>query len=244
MVEATTFHPVRYDGSMGFLVLLPYFKTQSQKLLGGLIILASSSIWAQTTPVKASIPKAVSGYALEDIVSCVFLDRIPSKFKNDGRTTKLLIKDQLRLSSELEAVLWEVHQIMDQEGFVTFVLRRPVGNGEWESFAFKELQRIHTIGTSSGRNRMKKVQDIKALIDRPVMTLENSKGSTVSVIPSSSGVVTLSIQLSKGEGRLLPPVFVRGSTCERPADEVNSSGAFNPAGGANSSSGVTPKASK
>lgn len=218
VVETASFFANGYDSSMGILV---FHSIRKIAVFSTMSLILSNAIATNSSPLSAKTSKAISGYALEDIVSCSFMDRIPWRFKEAGRKTRLLINDQLRLSSETAEARWEIYQVMDKEGFVTFIFRRALPSGQWESIVTRDSDFSRVLSLAKGRKSVTERQNLKTLIDRPALTFENSKGSSLSLIPGSTGTSALSIQLSQAGGRMLPPLFIRGSTCARPIDEAN-----------------------
>jgi hypothetical protein len=229
-----------------------WFQIRSQRELKKLVLFAlllgtSPSLWAmaKAKPLSSSatatlspmageshsanppagavnIPKYLTGYQINDITSCGAIDQIPWRFKPDGRKVRLIMKDELRHQSETHTSPWEVYQVMDKDGFVSFVFRRALADGRYDAIVAKDSVYNRIIDTPKGPKTIE-VQDLRTLINRPAITFYHTDGSTVTFSPSSVGRSALIIQLSsKDGGRLLPPVFLRGNICDRPEDEENS----------------------
>jgi hypothetical protein len=178
----------------------------------------------QTVYAKSDveIPKYLSGYEVKDITSCGVVDKIPWKFRPDGKKTRLLLKDKLRHQTETQTLDWEVFQIMDKDGFTSWVFRRTLASGRAESIVIKDVVYNRILETKKGPKTVE-VQDLRSLVNRPALTFYHKDGSTLVYSPSSVGRSALIIQQgNQSGGRILAPVFVRGNFCDRPEDEENS----------------------
>jgi len=164
------------------------------------------------------LPKYLSGFELKDITSCLTVDTIPWKFRPDRRKTRLLLKDRLRHQSQTTFSEWSVFQVMDGDGFVSYVFRRPLSSGRNESMVVKDTVYNRVLDTARGPKTVES-QDLRTLINRPALTFYHQDGSTVTYSPSSVGRSALVIQQAQTAGRLLPPVFLRGNFCDRPDDD-------------------------
>ena len=173
-------------------------------------------------PKAPVIPKYLSGYEVRDLTSCSMIDQIPWKFRPDRRKIRLLLRDSLRHQTETVFATWEIHQVMDGDGFVSYVFRRALANGRFESIVTKDLTFNRIVDTPQGP-KTTEVQDLRTLINRAALTFYHSDGSTVAYWPSSVGKSALIVtQGQVGGGRSLPPVYLRGNYCDRPDDEENS----------------------
>jgi hypothetical protein len=176
-------------------------------------------------PVQQSsgpkLPKYLTGYTLYDIVSCGAIDQIPWKFRKDRKKTRMILKDKLRYMNQATFSDWSVFQILDPDGYVTFVFRRPTANGRFESLVLKDTIFNRVVDTKFGPKTVES-QDLGSLINRPAVAFYSENGSTITFSPSASGNSMLTFQQAPGTGRLLPPVFMRGSICDRPEDEEDS----------------------
>jgi hypothetical protein len=181
----------------------------------------SAVLSAPVQPTNTAVPKYLEGYKLSDISSCGSIDQIPWKFRNDRRKTRVILKDLLRHQNESKYSTWEIHQIMDGEGFVSFIFRRALADGRFESIVVKDSQYNKIIDTPKGP-RIVEAQDLKTLINRAALTFYSPDGGTVVFSPSSVGRSALIIDVGGKLTRPLPPVFLRGNICDRPDDEENS----------------------
>lgn len=192
------------------------------KVLTALLLSASAaSLWAKSSTVKPGdiqIPAYLRGYALNEIVSCGQVDKIPWKFRAEGRKTRLILKDTLRLNSETKFSTWEIYQVMDKYGYVSYIFRRALKSGQYESIVAKENHYNRIIETAKGK-KVVDVQNLKNFINRAVFTFTHADEGTVSYLPGLAGRSVITMQLSQAEGRLLPPLFIKGSVCDRPSDE-------------------------
>ena len=171
--------------------------------------------------IVEEVPKYLTGYALKDISSCSAIDQVPWKFRADSRKTRLLMRDQLRLNTEAQSALWEINQVMDKDGYVTYVFSKVKNGVRAESLLVKDnvFNRIANVG---GRSRVVEVQDLRTLINRPVLIFNHSSGSTITYAPGLAGQSVLTVELRPTGGRPLAPIYIRGSFCERAQGNVNS----------------------
>jgi|GEM_PF-1343591 len=199
---------------------------KSIALVGSLVLGAFSAQAAGKADPASTIPKYLLGYRVVEIASCARIDQIPWKFRPDGRKTRLVIRDSLRLNTEVKFADWEIHQVMDREGYITYVFRRPVGNGRFESYVTKDAAYNRILDTPRGP-KVVEVQNLKTFINRPVLTFSSADGSTVAFEPGLAGTSALNLQFAPSEsGRVAPPVYLRGNFCNRPESEVDDKGDF------------------
>jgi hypothetical protein len=212
----------------------------------------SSAQKGEENSSDVEIPKYLSGYEIKDITSCGAVNKIPWKFRPDGKKTRLLLKDRMRHQTESQFLDWEVFQVMDKDGFTSWIFRRTLANGRSESIVVKDVVYNRILETPKGSKTVE-VQDLRSLVNRTALSFFHKDGSSLVYSPSSVGRSALIIQQgSTGNNRLLAPVFVRGNFCDRPDDEENSdtqnkkaveaSGAPSPSGAAPSAgAGGAPK---
>ncbi len=165
-----------------------------------------------------AIPAYLRGYKLNELVSCGQVDKIPWKFRPEGRKTRILMRDVLRLNSETRFSTWEIHQVMDSGGYVSYIFRRPLKNGSFESIVAKENHYNRIVESTKGK-KIVDVQNLKNFINRTVFTFTAADEGTVSYLPGLAGRSLITVQLSQAGGRMLPPLYIKGSTCDRPNDE-------------------------
>lgn len=170
------------------------------------------------TPGSVMIPKYLRGYELNDLSTCLKIEEIPWRFRPDNRKTRLILRDTLRLGSETKFSTWEAHQVMDNEGYVTYIFRRVLASGQYESLVIKDNIYNRILETAKGP-KITERQNLRNLINRPVFTFFHADGSTLAYLPGLAGRSLVTVQLSQAEGRLLPPLFLKGSICDRPEDE-------------------------
>lgn len=188
------------------------------------LIKPGSALFEPRESVLAT-PANLTGVAtlkLKDITSCGIVDKIPWKFRPDGRKSRLLLTDTLRFQTEASFQLWDIYQIMDNEGFISFVFRRTLASGKQESIIVKDTIYNKVIDTPRG-NKTIESQNLKSLVNRQALAFYHEDGSSIIYSPSSVGRSSLTLQQGQvGGGRILPPVFLRGNYCDRPDDEENS----------------------
>ncbi len=189
-------------------------------------VLFESFCLAQTVGFEARSAnkgaEVVEGFKLKDITSCGVVDKIPWKFRPDGRKARLLIKDNLRFQSETNFEPWELFQIMDREGFVSYIFRHTLVSGRLESIIIKDTVYNRVLETPKG-NKTIESQSLKSLVNRQALAFYHADGSSLVYSPSSVGRSSLTLQQGQlGTGRILPPVFLRGNYCDRPDDEEDS----------------------
>lgn len=165
-------------------------------------------------------PKYLTGYVLNDLASCSAVDQIPWRFAAE-RKTRMLLRDHLRLNTDAKFGTWEIHQIMDRDGYVTYAFMRMENGQRVESLLIKDnvFNRFRWTGAKS---KVVDVQDLRNLINRPVVIFSHEDTSSVSFSPGLAGQSVLAIELRQPAGRPLPPVYVRGTFCERASSSENS----------------------
>lgn len=165
-------------------------------------------------------PKYLSGYVLNDLASCGAVDQIPWRFAGE-RKTRMLLRDHLRLNTDAKFGTWEIHQIMDRDGYVTYAFMRMEDGKRVESLLIKDnvFNRFRWKGDKS---KVVDVQDLRNLINRPVVIFSHEDTSSVSFSPGLAGQSVLAIELRQVTGRPLPPMYVRGTFCERASSGENS----------------------
>lgn len=167
------------------------------------------------------------GYKINDLTSCRQVDVVPWTFNKDNRQVRLLLKDRLRLSTEIKYSNWSVYQTMDPEGNVTFIFERTQSDGSSEYQLTKG--NVYNRIVKHGRNRsVAEVKDLKNLIDSPALEFYHEDGSRLTFMPGSGGSSKLQVYLAARPGaRILPPLFIDGRHCSRPEsafDQDDSSG--------------------
>lgn len=188
------------------------------------ILLGANAQGAGRADPASTIPKYLLGYKLAEVASCARIDQIPWKFRPDGRKVRLVLRDNLRLNTESKSSEWEIHQVMDREGYVTYIFRRPIGNAKYESFVTKDAAYNRILDTPRGP-KVVETQNLKTFINRPVLTFSSADGSTVSFEPGLAGTSALNLQFGPSDsGRVAAPIYLRGNFCNRPDSEVDDKG--------------------
>ncbi len=174
----------------------------------------------------------LKGYKLNDMTSCLQIDVVPWSLNVENRQARLLLRDNLRLSTERKYSDWSVYQTMDTEGSVTFIFERIQSDGAREYYLTKGsiFNRIVRRGKTKSIAEMKKLTN---LIDSPALEFFHEDGSRLSFLPGSSGSSKLRVYLAPKLGaRLLPPLYLEGRHCSRPEsafDQDDEPGKQNPA---------------
>jgi hypothetical protein len=161
----------------------------------------------------SALPKHLDGHRLNDIVSCGSVNDIAWRFRPDSRKARLLIRDRLRLNSEQNFAIWEINQVMDRGGTVTFIFSRIESDRRSESIVIKD-NLYNRIVRENGRNRVMEVQDLRTLINRAVLVFHHADGGSISFAPGLAGQSAITIELNKSV-RPLSPILVKGNYCER-----------------------------
>ncbi|MBS1984245.1 MAG: hypothetical protein JST16_08735 [Bdellovibrionales bacterium] len=174
----------------------------------------------EPTVSDVNVPKYLTGYQLNDLASCGAANQIPWRFRPDRRKTRLLLRDHLRLNTETHFETWEIHQVMDGQGYVTYVFSKIQNGRRVESILIKDNV-YNRIVETNGKPKVVEVQDLRTLINRSVVAFVHADGSTVNFAPGLAGQSILTIELRQAVGRPLAPLYIRGSYCERAQAESN-----------------------
>jgi hypothetical protein len=109
---------------------------------------------------------------------------------------------------------------MDADGYVTWIFRAALADGRYDTIAVKDTIYNRFVETPQGKQQTES-QDLRTLVNRAALTFYAQDASTVSLLPSTIGQTALVIQQGKSDGRLLPPIFIRGNNCDRPEGDEN-----------------------
>lgn len=193
----------------------------------------SLSAWPSLAEAKVAVPKSnkivptsstavgdnaayLKGYKINDLTSCRQVDVVPWTFGEDNRQARMLLRDRLRLSTEMHYSDWSIFQTMDPDGEVTFIFQRLHPDGAKEF----QLTKGSTYNRIIQRNKTREVsavKDLKNLIDSPALEFYHEDGSRISFMPGSSGSSKLRVYLAPRPGaRILPPLYLEGRHCSRP----------------------------
>ena len=82
-----------------------------------------------TTPKRANITRGTidpssGNLRVSQINSCGTLDRIPWLTKTNGKRTRRIFSDLLRLDREKNFNQWELYQVLDDKGQVSFIFEK------------------------------------------------------------------------------------------------------------------------
>ncbi len=183
--------------------------------IAALILLVSPLFLFLTTPAfSAEVPDNKKGHSIESIASCSVIDQVPWTFRKGKRQSRFLIRDRLRLTTQPDFSVWEIHQILDGSGYVAYVFKRIREDGIEEAIVTKEVS-YNRILQKGNQRRIAEVRSLKTMTDRPVLEFVNQEGGSVIVIPSYGGLSKLQINFSMNKGRSAPPVLLVGRSCER-----------------------------
>jgi hypothetical protein len=177
----------------------------------GLALLLTAALpmgWAET--------KKADDRKLDELASCGFLEKIPWEFRPDGFRTRRLFTETLQLSQDDKAYEWELHQTMNQKGEVTFIFRRKFDDRTLLSIAARDSSFVSALSRGRGSKTLQR-QNVKDLLNRPALIFTRADTSSVSFMPGSMGKSTIMLQFAQADGRNLPPVYIRGNFCDRPA---------------------------
>jgi hypothetical protein len=221
-------------------------------ILGMLSVLTAT--WAQlgtnnkppvtSQEIITDLPVHVKGLSLNQIASCRVIDQLPWVFRKTNRQSRLIARDRLRLSTQSEFAIWEIHQVQDANGYVSYVFRRPMPGGRFESIVTKENY-YNRIIDNNGSRKIVDVRNLMTLIDRPALTFYAKDGTYAVFMPGLAGKASFVITYPGG----VAPVYLRGSSCQRmgadgsnpfeekPAEAGAAPAAPGAAGGASGSSG-------
>lgn len=179
----------------------------------GYLIAQTVSTQSSSTGDSAAYLK---GFKINDLTSCRQVDSIPWTFGEGNRQVRLLLRDRLRLSSEMQYSDWSVYQTMDSDGIVTLIFERLHSDGAKE-YQLTKGSTFNRIIKRKRTSEVATVKDLKNLIDSPALEFLHQDGSRLSFMPGSSGSSKLRIYLSPKPGaRILPPLFLEGRHCTRP----------------------------
>jgi hypothetical protein len=171
---------------------------------------------AQTPNSAGEVPSQLQGRTLEGLSSCIEVDKIPWVFRKTERQSRLLIRDRVKLTTQPDEALWEIHQVLDKGGEGSFVFRRPLMNGAYEAIVTKGTFYNRIIDTPGSR-KIVKVHKYTTMVDRPVLTFVNKAGSSIVFKPGPVGRAQLVLNF-KGNS-FIPPVTIMGTNCERIGDD-------------------------
>ncbi len=205
-----------------------------QRVLGLLFFALFSATLEVKTLVAATTKNTSKKRTLNQISSCISIDKIPWLPRKDGKKIRFLVEDRFRMSTESKFFTWEIHQVLDKNAEGTFIFRRRLPNGRWESIVTKDFAYNRIVDTPKGR-KILDAQNTRNLINRSVFSFEHEDGSSISYVPTTGGRGNLNIQLSKRPEISYTPqaIVVRNGFCERPdAGEDPSISKDTPAAGA------------
>jgi hypothetical protein len=166
---------------------------------------------------SAEIPESVKGNKIEAVASCGTIEKIPWVFRRGKRQSRFLIKDRLRLTTQSDFSVWEVHQVLDSSGYLAYVFKRIREDGVVEAIVTKETS-YNRILEKGNQRRIAEVRSLKNMVDRPVLTWVTKEGGSINFMPSLGGLARLQINFSEQKNRSVPPVMLVGRNCDRVED--------------------------
>lgn len=175
-------------------------------------------------------PIHVTGLNLNQIASCLVIDQIPWVSRKTNRKSRLLAKDKMRLNIHKTFSEWEIHQVMDKEGYISFIFRRRLADGRVESIVAKENHYNRFVDSGSVR-KVVQVENFINLIDRATMIFYAEDGNRAEFRPGFTGQSTFVIYYT-GQ---TPPVYLQDLKCSRGDSEGGDP--FAPDGGGGSEGG-------
>lgn len=177
------------------------------------------------------------GLNLNQIASCLVIDQIPWVSRKTNRKSRLLAHDTMRLNIHKNFSKWEIHQVMDKEGYISFIFRRKMKGGKVESIVTKEnhYNRFIDFGT---KRKVVQVENYINLIDRAAMIFYAENGNRVEFRPGFAGQTTLIIYYTGQTS----PVYLQDLKCGR-GDSEGGSPFPNSGGGNTSGESAAPAAS-
>ena len=213
--------------------MVSFGKKQRAKLMLGLLLFAflfsSESRGAERkkgkelAAIAALNPIArdiIYGKKVNQISSCAVVDGISWKFRPDGRQSRVILRDNLRLNSEYEYSSWEISQVMDPDGFSTFVFRRQLKKNKTEAYAIKDYLYNKILETSSGAQVIES-RDIRHLIGKPAFIFTTLDSATVTYFPGpfKNSYIVISSALG-ADGQSFAPVYLKSMICYRPDEAL------------------------
>ncbi len=156
------------------------------------------------------VPVNQRGLSMNQVASCIVINQLPWVFRKTKRQSRLLIRDKIRFSTQPDFVVWEVHQVMDQNGYISYVFKRPLPNGGTESIVTKEnyYNKITDVG---GVKRITDVRNLTNFIERPALTFYTESNGRLVYQPGLGGQARLFLAYDAGD----PPVLLKGGDCRR-----------------------------
>jgi hypothetical protein len=156
------------------------------------------------------VPVNQRGLSMNQVASCIVINQLPWVFRKTKRQSRLLIRDKIRFSTQPDFVVWEVHQVMDQNGYISYVFKRPLANGGTESIVTKEnyYNKITDVG---GVKKITDVRNLTNFIERPALTFYTESNGRLVYQPGLGGQARLFLAYDAGD----PPVLLKGGDCRR-----------------------------
>lgn len=150
------------------------------------------------------------GLNLDQIASCQVVDQLTWIQGRNKRRSRFLAKDKLRLSEHTEFSEWFIYQVMDLEGYFSYVFKRSLGKGKSESIIIKQsdYNRVMEMGK---KRRVLEVRDLKNLIEKTALIFFAENGNRVEFKPGFTGRGTLVVYYT-GQTQ---PIHIRGLQCAR-----------------------------
>ncbi|MEO5668214.1 MAG: hypothetical protein ABIR96_09165 [Bdellovibrionota bacterium] len=156
------------------------------------------------------MPVDKQGLTMNQASSCIIINQLPWVFRKTKRQSRLLIRDKIRFATQSEFVVWEIHQVMDQNGYISYVFKRPLPTGGTESIVTKENY-YNKIRDVSGVKKITDVRNLTNFVDRNALTFYTEGKGRIVYQPGLSGQSRLFLSYDAGD----PPVLLKGSDCRR-----------------------------
>ena len=153
---------------------------------------------------------------VSQINTCGTIDRIPWTAKSSGKRIRRIFRDYLKKDGEKKYSLWELTQVLAENGDVSFVFQKKLKNDRSEFYALRgyEVERILEI--RKGRRRLIDKQNMKALINRVGAVFFHKDGSRVEYIPGQIDKAAIVIYPTDSNGVGTAPVYIKNLACDKP----------------------------
>jgi len=158
----------------------------------------------------AELPVHQKGLTMSQVSSCIIINQLPWVFRKTKRQSRLLVRDKIRFSTQPEFLFWEIHQVMDQNGYISYVFKRPLPGGGSESIVTKENY-YNRIQDRRGQKKIVDVRNLTNFVDRNALTFYTESGGRIVYQPGLSGQSRLSMAFDNAG----PPVLLKGGDCRR-----------------------------
>lgn len=208
--------------SILFLGLWSYKRASRLKISSVLLLSVSLNSFAQFDE-DSNKQEFLDGYHLRNVISCSAIDKIPWQLRSDGRKVRLILKDKLKFSNDSQAFVWELFQIINPQGLVTYVFKKVRENAkgkvghEYIAVRGDKMERIIQSDKSSTSSIVPvESHNLKQLINRTAFTFYHEDGSVLEYVPGPTERSTVIIKPMHQGGYTLSPIYLTGLGCDRP----------------------------